>query len=152
MADTKREEIIDALKARLEEITCEGLYRTDAGLNVTEWRVGDWGDRERPGLVLRDEDWHSTAVGPGYQTHSLHVSIECVAQGSGTAALVRNMAADVLQALGSDTTLGGLAIQLMPLGSSADGRHQFVVGKATRTEAAALLRFIVIYRTPEWEI
>ncbi len=128
MADTKRQQIVDAVKARLQTILTAGGYRTDAGGNVSEWRASDWGQNEDPGLILRDEDWDSSAIGPGYQDHDLHLSVECVAVGTGTAATVRQMAADVLQAAAVDDTFGGLAIQTVPSPPGADGRHQFAVG------------------------
>lgn len=153
MSDCKRQQIIDAVKARFAIIRQANGYKTNAGANIHEHRQSDWGVEEPEGINVIDGDFDISPMGPGLADHEMLLAVEGVAVGSGSATVVRNVAADILKAIGTDCTLGGLVQDLFPAGAAnGEKSNRFGVIKKGTTTSAVELRFVVQYRTALWEI
>jgi len=116
-----RQQIIDALKTRLAEISKAHGFYTDSGAHVFEWKSRKWESRDLPGINVTDPsqaDDDSFTEDRGLTRHTLTVTIE-VACGSGSdsPADIRKAAADVEKAISNDQTLGGLAEDISSIGS-----------------------------------
>lgn len=103
-----RQDIIDALDARLQTILTTNGYGTNAGQHVYEHRATPLNETEMPGIVFRDSET-VTADTFGEELHTLEIILELHAAGAGAQDTVRSIAADVIAALGTDPTFGGLA-------------------------------------------
>ena len=106
---TTRASIIAAVEAALSGITRDNGYTTDAGQTVEQWRTRPVIQGEpRPALTVRDTT-DSIELRYGQAVHTLTLEIDAVTDGDTTAATLRELAGDVLAALGSNETWGGLA-------------------------------------------
>lgn len=109
MAD-KRQQIVDAIRSRLGEILVANGYNTDIGRHVFEWKVNAFSDTELPGVAFRDTDPKIRELTGGMQEVSLPVEfIIGAASGATTMQVIRAAIEDVLSAINSDFTWGGLA-------------------------------------------
>lgn len=107
---TKRQEIVDAIKARLQTIQVANGYDTDLGRHVFEWKVTAFADTELPGVAFRDTEQTVAELTGGFRNVSLTVEfILGAASGAGTSSIVRQAIADVVRCIDSDPTWGGLA-------------------------------------------
>lgn len=109
MAD-KRQQIVDAIRTRLATILISNGYNTDIGRHVFEWKVKAFSEAEIPGVAFRDTDPNIRELTGGMQEVSLPVEfIVGASSGSATMPLIRAAIEDVLAAINSDFTWGGLA-------------------------------------------
>ncbi len=109
MAD-KRQQVVDAIRARLAGIRTSNGYNTEIGLHVLEWKVKAFSEAEIPGVAFRDTDPKIRELTGGMQEVSLPVEfIIGAAAGASTMAVIRAAIEDVLSAINSDFTWGGLA-------------------------------------------
>lgn len=109
MAD-KRQQIVDAIKVRLAGIRTANGYNTEIGLHVFEWKVKAFSESELPGVAFRDTDPKVRELTGGMQEVSLPVEfIIGAASGASTMQVLREAIEDVLSAINSDFTWGGLA-------------------------------------------
>lgn len=109
MAD-KRQPIVDAIRTRLATILMTNGYNTDLGLHVFEWKVTAFADSDLPAVAFRDTDPKIRELTGGMQDVSLPVDfIIGAASGATTMQVIRAAIEDVLSAINSDFTWGGLA-------------------------------------------
>lgn len=150
MADSIRQLIITALDTRLKTILVSGGYATNLGWNVFEWRSTDLQESELPALIYRDissgEALAITIMGASSKReYPLDVEIEVKgADGSTTPAQMRSMIADVIKAIGTDPTFGGLADM-----TEYNGDETSVL-QEDKIMGSTLMRFRIIYRTKIW--
>lgn len=126
-----RQDILDAVKARLQEILVANGYRTDLGLHVFEWKTTAFAQNEMPGITYRDTEENIRPLTGGMEDVSLTVElILCVSSGSVTMANLREAIDDVVKAIHSDWSWGGLAwdTAIGPIDAFADNE-----GKLTGT-------------------
>jgi hypothetical protein len=110
MADTKHQQIVAALLTRMQGILISGAYETNAGLNVQEWPAVEVSEAdEMPAIIVRDSAVAVTRETNSTDLHTMVVSFECLAKGSTAPAEVRKVMGDVIKAIGTDLTYGGLA-------------------------------------------
>ena len=106
----RRQEIVDAIKARLQTIQVANGYDTDLGLHVFEWKVTAFADSELPGVCFRDTEQTVAELTGGYRNISLTVEfILGAASGTSTPGIVRQGIGDVVRCIDTDPTWGGLA-------------------------------------------
>lgn len=111
----KRQQIVNAIKARLAGITTANGYQTDIGLKQTEWNPGPKGADpeadELPGHDIRDEVEAAEVTNKNSGTFDRALEIVVIAElkeaGPG-ATLARQALEDLIQAVGIDPTWGGL--------------------------------------------
>lgn len=145
----KRQDIVDAIRTRLETVTTSGGYHTDLGNNVYVWRRAPFQDHELPAVNILDRETilqrESYKGSLALATYALKIEIMVIAAGEIPAEDIREMAADIYKAFGSDDTFGGLAIMTNPTGDEMYLEHEGEI------VADAVLRFDIIYRTNRYQ-
>lgn len=140
MPDTKRQQIVTALAARLALIQVANGYQTDAGLNVNEWLVTPLELQDPPALNFRDEE-DVIELTTGKDLHTLTIAIECYATGSSSPATLRLMLADIVRAIAVDNTFGGLVEDTTISSESISVRQE------EKRLAAVNLKILIQYET-----
>ena len=115
MADSKREQIIQALIAQLATISIANGYETELGNRIARGKRQAPKKDELPAIVIREGKATTDAtVNAGFDATTLRVELaardrfdESIENSYGRA---NKMLADMVKALGNDPTLGGLTI------------------------------------------
>ena len=142
----KRQQIMDAVKARLQNITVANGYMTNLGNNVYEWKETAFAENEMPGIDYRDALCERFSSVLNRFRWRLSVGIEIATQNSTAVSDVRKMIADVYKVIGTDDTWGGLAII-----TEQPESDEMRVTKEERFIAGALIGVFIIYETSLWE-
>jgi hypothetical protein len=107
-----RQQVMDALETRLKTVLISNGYSTNAGQKVYPWRLEPFTPADMPGIALRDpgEDVEAEAIKTpkGRQLHKMRVELYLCATGSDAVSTARAMILDVMAAIGTDPTFGGL--------------------------------------------
>lgn len=121
--NSKRQQIIDKIIARMQLIQTSGGYETDLGNNVRDWET-NWDESELPALSVCDLiDVHTPAnnePSATTQRNALPVVLKISVKSATRAPEVRRMIADVNKAIAIDKTWNGLAIWTLPKRSGMD--------------------------------
>ncbi len=148
MADSKRQQIITKIDARLKLILTASGYLTNAGSNVYDWLKRPVSATSLLALVYRDPQENSeasTAGAIGYHRHQMTIEIEIlVANGSTTMETMRKVLADIVTVIGTDPKWSGLAESTLP------GSNRIDVDQESKIVAGALFTFTVVYQTKAW--
>lgn len=144
MPDTIRQQIIEAIAARLKTILTSSGYLTDLGSNVHEWDTTplDLGG-ESYKLIYQDEEeaWSDMTVGE--QDAVLTVSILILCASSLPISDIRAMTADVRRAMYLDPTWGGLASDTRQIEEA-----KMTVGAAADVAAGVVVKYQIEYTAP----
>ena len=122
MAATRYDNIVTALLARLEAITQAAGYRTDAGEHVFLNLELATEPKDLPCLILRPGDVvdsEDETVAIGEEGHALPVEIEGIIEDTEDGASGQQLRQDILQALKSDQSFGGLVQEGITASSSS---------------------------------
>lgn len=148
----KRQQIVDAVKARFALIAVANQYQTDIGLKQTEWNPGPKGADpeadELPGHDIRDEVETTVVREKNSGTYDRELEIVVIAElreGATGASLARKALEDLIKAVGVDATWGGLARRTVPV------EEEVTVDELGQRISAARLRFKVEYSRRPWE-
>ena len=144
VGDPIRSRIVAAFAALLATITIAGGYKTDIGNNVSEWRNHAINDGELPAVEYRDEESDPEEETVGETINRLTLYVEVTATGeepSDAATTCRYALADILEALRTDDTFGGLA------GWSVQGRDEMESKEVGKAQVSANMRIEVVYPT-----
>ena len=145
MADSIRQDIIDALDARLKAIKVSGGYKTNAGLHVFDWLDRDLADTELDAIIYRDRTDDLTPLSTRKFENRVTVEIEAkTKQASGTARRLREIIEDIYKAIGTDETFGGLARSTRP------EREEIEIQQQDKISGAATLSISIVYETTKW--
>jgi hypothetical protein len=109
---SRRQQIIDAVKARFATITPENDYETNLGNSLDEWRTEAFDDSELPGINLRDESEPVTYASKqsGSVLRQLNIVADLIfKEADCSATLARAGLAEVEKAIAVDPTWGSLA-------------------------------------------
>lgn len=136
----KRQQILDAVKARLQTILIAGGYKTDMGSNVFVQKETPFTDAEIEGIDVRYSDTPDQQI--GYEEHTLAVECMCVLSGNDPTTNVNNAGADIVTVIGTDRTWGGLAEET---GVVTAERANIAVGE--NVYQGASVKFDVTYTT-----
>ena len=143
----KRQQLIDALDARLKIIKTANGYLTNLGNNVFEWRVTNLNSIEFPACIYRDVSNTKQDGAIGSFRWALNIEIQLVTDGETSAAEVRKLIADVYKAIGTDITWGGLAVT-----TEQPDSDEMDVEQHEKKQAGALIKLSIIYDANMWEI
>jgi hypothetical protein len=148
----KRQQIVDAVKARFAAVTVANGYQTDIGLKQTEWNPGPKGadpeSDELPGHDIRDELETTVVKDKNSGTYDRELEIVVIAElreADATATLARRALEDMIRAVGVDPTWGGLARRTLPVEDDIN------VDELGQQIGAARLRLKVEYSRRPWE-
>jgi hypothetical protein len=145
---SKRQRIVDAVKARFAAISVAGGYLTELGGKQTEWHPAAKGPDDRPGHDVRDlaEETVVEDRNKGLYERKLLVQVVAeVAESDATAANARAALADMIRAVGVDPTWGGLARYSLPV------EDEVTVDEEAQRVGGARLVFEVVYSRKPWE-
>lgn len=116
MADSKRQQIVNAIDTRLKTILIANGYETNLGQKVYEWRAAPVNENEMPCIIYRDEN-ETIDITIGKHVHTLSISVDIIAAKAQNAAAMRKYIADIVKCIGADLTWGSLAEDTSPAGS-----------------------------------
>jgi len=136
-----RQQIMDAVKARLQSITVTNGYNFNLGNNVYEWRVKPLTMTTLPALAYRDVETDIELI----EAHRNRLNIEIEILNNSSIIDMRKMIADVYKAIGVDIQWGGLALNTYPRGD------RIIREQEEQTITGAVINIIIEYRTKEWE-
>jgi hypothetical protein len=141
-----RQTIITALEARLAAIATP-TYRTNLGLNVSTWKRNKFADNHLPAVDIRDtiDDQEVDAEDESLTRHHLQIELVIVGKSAGTSDdLIRQLIADVEQAIAVDDTFSGSALSTEPVSNEIEVEQDGV------TIAGATVRIIIHFITAKF--
>lgn len=143
-----RQQVMEAIQARLETIRVSAGYLTDVGINVFQWRdpMGEpFQPHEKPCCFLRDASSEITSLDSTVHEHALSVEIGALVDRDDAVAAMRDLEADLTKAIGADRFFGGLVKFCQPTGTQSDVK--------TTGERNAVVRITleVRYLTKAWD-
>jgi hypothetical protein len=143
---TVRQQIVDAVVARLATILRDGGYNSDLGMNVFEWRDKPLKQADLPAVIVRDaRNEPSSEAVLGTFGWALTIELDVlVAAGTVTAAQMRDILADIYAAIGTDYTWGSL----VSITSQPTDEMRLTVEDHILSGAA--VSFTVNYSVPRW--
>lgn len=109
--DSIRKQILDTLITRLETILIANGYKTNLGSNVFHWLDSQITQDQLPAITVEDADEFQGDVTVGQVDHTVTVTMRISAQAK---ADFYNARADLIKAIGTDTTFGNLAYAQPP--------------------------------------
>lgn len=139
----KRQQIIFALDARLKTILVADGYKTNLGQNVSWWRQEPYADNES-GISCEDSSAAPEWIGAGLQLQRLNVEIRIVMPVGAQAAEMRAAAADVIRAVGTDLTFGGLVEDCV------QGDEPMSVEQEATRHGGTIINLALEYVTEPW--
>ena len=108
MADSIRQQIIDAIETQLGTILTTNGYETNLGSNIFVWKPEPFAATEVPGADIQDQE-ETIDLAVWLHEHSLTLAVKVVGSGTTVTADLRKYIADVTKAVGVDLTWGSLA-------------------------------------------
>ena len=151
MADSIKKRIIAALDTVLKTILISNGYSTNAGQNVYDWITQNLPISSLPAYAYKNTGDTGgrivTIAGPvnSIREYILNLDVNCIAQGSTTRSQIRDMMADLMRAIGTDQTFGGLALYTEFSGDeTAIEQQEETVGSTT-------VKIAITYRTKIWD-
>lgn len=146
MTESIRQQLIGKIDTRFKAIKTTAGYRTNIGNNVFDWLDRDLAEKELDALIYRDRANDIEAETLELRDNRMRLEIEIKTKAAGaTAARVREMIADVYQAIGTDDTWDGLAINSEPVSEEMEIRQ------GDKITGGATLTIEIEYRAPKWE-
>ena len=115
MADSIRQQIIDAIETQLGTILTTNGYETNLGSNIFVWKPEPFAATEVPGADIQDQE-ETTDLAAQLHEHLLTIAVKVVGSGATIENDTRKYIADVIKAVGVDVTWGALAQDTAPTG------------------------------------
>ena len=154
MADSIRQQVINALDTRLKTITIANGYLTDLGTNVAAWSTTPFDPQnETFKLEYLDQDVTTSAGGDipvGVHSHKMKVTLRLIVKDNTPIDLVRKYNADIMKAIGVEAKANGsrwsgLAIRTDPEGDRTQ------IDRAANRFGGQEISFYITFRTLEWD-
>jgi hypothetical protein len=149
---SRRQKIVDEIKARFALITTAHGYQTSLGNSVHEWRTEAFEASQLPALIIRDELQETPLPdkNTGCWLRRLNVTVDLVvAEAAEQAENARKALADVVKAIGTDPLWKDedgkeLAERTVP------GNERIMTDKEGNWIGGARLEFVIEYFTAPW--
>jgi len=149
-----RQQLIDAIEARLETITVGKVFALRSGDYVCQntikgvypWRKTPFNPHELPAIEFWDASAETSPGEASRHAHELPIVLQVSTVGSQPASIARTLMEDIIACIGSDPRWGGLARW------TNITAHGLMVEKAGDVVAGAQILFTVEYRTPLWRM
>ena len=122
----KRQDIVDAFKTLLQTISVANGYETELGSNILEWE-DNLPDENLPAASIADTDDDISTGEPSVtqEGHNLTMEVTGKALEVGRPPLVARQAqGDVIKALGTDVSLGGLVTYMFLTSQAIEKDHK----------------------------
>jgi hypothetical protein len=144
---TVRQQIVNAVIARLQTITVADGYSADLGSNVFEWPALNISPNKMPAAIVTDPGGQIEDAGvSGRLDHTLPLEVGLITRGASGVADIRALIGDVLGAVGSDPQWSTLAVDTTCTGVTID------VEEHEHLFAGAQIDLEIKYRTAQWAI
>jgi len=141
---SRRQEIVDIIKTRLQGISIANSYMNDI-VKVDEWAMSKLQDKDMPALIFRDTGSSVDNSVSGSSTHRLQIEIDVlVSDKDTTMEKLRSVMSDVLRAVGYES-------DDFYEYRTYDG-DEVLVEHQDRLYGGTRMKFTVVYDAPEWEI
>lgn len=149
MADTKQQQIIDAVIAALSTISQAAGYRTDIGATVSDWGTAPVEETALTWVEVRDRDLRRSdqagSIGQ-FRWDMLVDIVITIKAGADTARELRRALADVYQLAKANQRWGGLGqATAQPEGHTLD------IDQAAERIGTATVQLVITYDSPQWE-
>ena len=149
MADTVRQDIMEALDTALKTITKANGYKSNVGNSVFEWQPFPIDDEDMPTLIYKDlED--DIEVVHNYALHQLTIEIFFSSAGETSPKITREIISDVNKCIFAQKVAAtdnyftsGLVLDIIPVSSSLDSEQ------ADKKLIGATMMFNFFYLTPK---
>lgn len=142
-----RTQILTALAARLATITVANGYRTDLGDHVEEWTTTPLDQNvTQYRIKYHDETEDRVQQTVGEQDMTLDITLQIETVEATPLAVMRNMIADVTDALYTDVSLGSLCDDIVP-----NGAVKFDKAEAADTAVGAVMKYQILYSVNKGE-
>lgn len=120
-----RQNILDAVVARLKTITTANGYNLAIGSKVYDWRLSPLQPADLPAIEVRDTEGQIELYDlAGGLIHRLNVIIVVLASGITAAATVRKGLQDISRAMYVDRTFGGKVKTFVPLSAAIEMQQE----------------------------
>jgi hypothetical protein len=147
MTTSIRQQLIDAVVARMALIRSTSSYQTDIGANVRVWHPAAFGGAEFHGVNIMDVEETTEDQVTRHQDHKLMMVLDVHAkQGVDTAAYLRNAIADIWAAIGTDRYWTVNSVRLADRGTQPMS-SKMLVDQAGKIIGVARIQFQIGYRT-----
>lgn len=141
---SRRQEIIDILKTRLQNISIANGYANDI-VKVDEWAMSKLQDKDMPALILRDIGSSVDNSVSSSSANRLQIEIDVlVSDKETTMATLRTVMSDVLKAVGAESAD-------FYEHRTFDG-DEVLVEHQDKLYAGTRMKFTVVYNSVSWEI
>jgi hypothetical protein len=145
VSDSKRQQIIDKVKARMQTITTANGYKTDAGQHVFTWLSRVLADSELDAIDIRDKTCPQEQSSLSLYTNKLRVEFEAKTKAASiTDEAAREILDDIYKAIGVDDTWDGLAENTEPIENNMD------IQQSDKIAGAATIVVEIEYTTEKW--
>jgi hypothetical protein len=136
MADSKRQQIINKIIARMQLILTTNGYETNLGANVNDWET-NYDDSGLPALsvcdLIENETLAHNEPSATRQKNVLPVQLRIFVKSGTRASELRKMFADINKAIAVDSTWDGLAMWTIPIRAGmVIPETDFVIGGGAR--------------------
>lgn len=142
MADSLRQDIIDAVNTRIQTITTGNGYETDAGLKVFWHKKTPMQQSDCPGLVLVDIKGQPRAIAFRTNINTIELTINGFYVGETDGTFARKLIADIVKCIGVDVTWGGLAEDSVEVDSSDDIEMEHMERKISGVEVVFEITYV----------
>jgi len=157
MADSRRQDVVDAIKTAMQGITVANGFETNLGSKVYVWKGENWVSTELDGIDIRDvsdnidpKNNGGSASGLNREDHKLQVEIRlATGQSESVDVRLRKMIADVYKKISADRTFGlAYCRTTWPRGDEMGLIQDGSAGDAT---GAALVKLEVVFVTKPFD-
>jgi hypothetical protein len=139
-----RTSLMAAVATRLQAVTVANGYATGIGSSWRSWQAAPPKWDALPVLQAIDPTSAPGPVAYGKRRHALEVQVQVLLPGGTSLATLRAYAADLLAAVGTDPTWGGLAVATQPTAVSLDP------GESENVSDGVSLTLEIAYETALW--
>jgi hypothetical protein len=142
---SRRQRIVDQIKALLMTVTVTNGFKTDIGSSVFEWKSTDFQITDMPGVDVRDPEEQVATRGTNH-IYTLTIEIEAKVSASSSTNQSREVLADIQTLMGSNQNLGGLVYKVTPVDNEL-----LDFEKVNNKLGSVLIRFEVEYATKAFQ-
>ena len=151
MADSIRQQIVNAVKTRLATIRLSNGYETEIGAHVFEWLTQDLQASELPCVEFIDPKCQTIQHVSNVQEHDLEVWLKITGEpGTNVAQWTRKAVADVWKMVGVDRKWSGLALTTYPK-PPPDDSDALGFEQGNKIVSGADVKLIIKYRTRNFD-
>jgi hypothetical protein len=150
MADSLREQIMNAVATRMGTILTANGYATNIGSKFHEWKVTAWEENEVPGVTVRDYEETIEHAASSRDYPKLKVGIEAADIAvADLGAQARKIIADITKAVGTDVNWTVSSTRLAQMTKNLGNKVQ--AEQENETIVVVTVEIEIDYRMAKWD-